>query len=316
MISFNILVVSDKYDFTTDYVCLELQQRKAAYLRINRDEFRNYKVTLDLSMMNLNIEINNKVYITDAYLLKSIYYRAPIYLRENYTEAVSKEEQLYNTQWMSFIRNLVIFEDAIWVNNPIATFKAENKLLQLKLAHNLGLLCPKTIITNTTSIGNLINDSYIIKSLDTALLKIGDNEAFVYSNIIAKNDFLNAELSLAPIVLQEYIYPKVDLRVTVIGNIAYSVEILKNGHGVDDDWRLSKDDVTFVPLELPNFILQKCIALVKVLNLSFGAIDLIMSNDEYYFIEINPTGEWAWLVETAGLNIPIGICDFLLGRNI
>jgi len=41
-----------------------------------------------------------------------------------------------------------------------------------------------------------------------------------------------------------------------------------------------------------------------------------MSNDEYYFIEINPTGEWAWLVETAGLNIPIGICDFLLGRNI
>jgi glutathione synthase/RimK-type ligase-like ATP-grasp enzyme len=34
--------------------------------------------------------------------------------------------------------------------------------------------------------------------------------------------------------------------------------------------------------------------------LNFGAIDLIFHNNEYYFIEINPTGEWSWLQKITG----------------
>lgn len=47
------------------------------------------------------------------------------------------------------------------------------------------------------------------------------------------------------------------------------------------------------------------------LGLSFGGIDLILHNNEYYFVEVNPTGEWAWLVNNAGLEIDISICDYL-----
>ncbi len=50
------------------------------------------------------------------------------------------------------------------------------------------------------------------------------------------------------------------------------------------------------------------------LGLSFGAIDLIESNNGYYFIEVNPTGEWAWLVENAGLKIYEGVVDYLEGK--
>ena len=39
------------------------------------------------------------------------------------------------------------------------------------------------------------------------------------------------------------------------------------------------------------------------LKLVFGGIDLIISNNKYYFIEVNPTGEWGWL--SSGCNIPI-----------
>ena len=31
------------------------------------------------------------------------------------------------------------------------------------------------------------------------------------------------------------------------------------------------------------------------LQLNFGGIDFALVDDKYYFIEVNPTGEWAWL---------------------
>jgi len=72
--------------------------------------------------------------------------------------------------------------------------------------------------------------------------------------------------------------------------------------------------VKYIPFNLPEAIEKKCIYLVRELGLSFGAIDLIESNTDFYFIEVNPTGEWAWLVETADLKIYEGIVDFLEGK--
>ena len=81
--------------------------------------------------------------------------------------------------------------------------------------------------------------------------------------------------------------------------------------GVDGDWRKEKENVVFTEIEIPKEIKQKCIEIVSKLGLSFGGIDLILHNNEYYFIEVNPTGEWAWLVNKAGLQIDKSICDYL-----
>lgn len=45
------------------------------------------------------------------------------------------------------------------------------------------------------------------------------------------------------------------------------------------------------------------------LKLQFGGIDLIYMKDTYYFIEVNPTGEWGWLLNSAGMRIDIAIVD-------
>jgi len=310
----NILIISNKLDFTTDYVCLELQKRNAKYFRINRDEFDRLKVVFNVTEEWVQIESEHKKVYLDNQSLKAIYYRAPIYLRDIYRPNISKEEQLFRTQWTAFIRNLNVFEKVIWVNNPASTFKAENKILQLKLAKEIGFQCPKTIVTNTEKL-ELIDDlPYIVKSLDTAVLRIDDKEAFVYSNIVTGKEIKSSNLRLAPIILQEYIYPKIDVRVTVIGGVIYAVRIIKDNRGIDEDWRKEKQNVKFVPFKLPESVESNCIELVKRLDLSFGAIDLIESNHSYYFIELNPTGEWAWLVETANLKIYEGISDFLEGK--
>lgn len=312
-----ILIISNKLDFTTDYVCWELKNRNANYLRVNRDEFDKYNIILNvLDSESLMLETDNRVYYCGKENLKAIYYRAPIYLRDIYQPYLSEEQQLYRTQWAAFVRNLTVFEDVFWMNNPISTFKAENKLLQLKYAQKIGFLCPCTVIANNGLVEGIKDEKdYIVKSLDTAVLRIEDKEAFVYSNVVKGREIKAASLNISPVVIQDYIYPKTDIRVTVVGNTIFGVKIVKDNRGVEGDWRKMKDDLDFIPIHMPDDINEKCIQLVKMLGLTFGAIDLIESNGQFYFIEINPTGEWAWLVNTANLKPFIPICDHLEGKD-
>lgn len=309
-----ILIISNKFDFTTDYVCLELQARKTPYLRLNRDEFDQYRVTFDVNSGSITVEITGELFFFDEGTLIAVYYRAPAFLRDIYKPNLPKEEQLYRTQWTAFIKNLVFFEKILWVNNPVTTYKAENKLLQLKYAQKAGLPCPATVVTNNNDIGLEGEKNYIVKSLDTGILRIDDREAFIYSNVVTGDEVKASDLKLSPVILQEYMYPKTDVRVTVAGSKIYAVRILKDNQGIDGDWRREKNSVEFVPFTLPEDILSGCITLVNSLGLAFGAIDLIETNGTFYFLEINPTGEWAWLVDSAGLKIYEGICDCLEGK--
>jgi len=305
------LIIADTNDFTSDYVAVELNNRKQKYLRINRDKFNEYDVEWDILNNKLKIAIDEDSYEINSEL-KGVYYRAPVYIR-NYSNT-SYEEQLYRTQWMAFIKNLICFENAVWINNPAETYRAENKMLQLKYANEIGFLVPKTVVINSKS--SLINEDerYAVKSIDTLLIRNGLEECFLYTNIISGNEINNAELKQAPIVVQELINPKIDLRITVIGNSVYPVKIVKGESGVEDDWRKEKDDVKFIPITIPEELEDKCVSLVKKLGLKYGAIDMALSNDKYYFIEINPTGEWAWLVESSGLNIYKDIVNVLVGN--
>lgn len=54
---------------------------------------------------------------------------------------------------------------------------------------------------------------------------------------------------------------------------------------------------------------------MKNLNLNFGGIDLALVDGKYYFIEVNPTGEWGWLEIKTGMNISETIKN-ALGENI
>lgn len=311
MIIVDVLLISDKYDFTTDFVCIELERKETNYLRLNRDEFHNYKIQINSSYFEMLVTVGENEYLVSEKHLKSIYFRAPIFLRELPHTEKSLENILYKEQWMSFIRNLLIFENILWANNPEKTYKAENKIVQLKYAKNIGFTIPNTIFANYAP--KLQNEKYIIKSLDTAFFNIDENEGFVYSNIVDKKELQEANLKWAPITIQDYVSPKTDIRVTVVGNEVFATDITINGKGVDGDWRIVKDDVKFNSVTLPTAVKNNCIELVKQLGLNFGAIDLLKTDkNDYIFLEINPTGEWAWLVHTASQPIPKSFANMLV----
>ena len=295
------LVVSNEHDYTTDLVCIELQKRDKKYFRLNRDAFSKLRVDFNINRGVLRIHTREDEIVIDS-SLQSVYFRAPTYLRETFMKRFSTEEQLYNSQWMAFLRNLTFFEDAKWMNNPNDTYKAENKLFQLKAAAELGFRIPDTWVGNSDQV-QFPNKSIAIKSLDTAIFTVDDREAFFYTNILTPQELSGYTIDLCPVVIQQNLTPKIDYRVTVICETIFAVKILLNDVGIEGDWRKHKETLSYVSCDLPSEVKMKCFALMERLNLRFAGIDLAFSDDDFFFIEINPTGEWAWLVDSAGQDI-------------
>lgn len=311
------LILSNRLDFASDYIAAELKKRNISYIRLNQEDLQNIELNFFPTEPRLVGTFRDVKFEIKENTLKSIFFRRPIFLRDNYKPHLAPSEQLNRSQWAAFNRGIMVFRDCTWVNHPQSTYVAESKPFQLYMATLVNFEIPKTLIANTDS---LINDNFlskkiVAKSLDSALLKINEKEAFVYTNCVELAELNKDNLAISPVVFQEYLSNKIDIRATVVEDKVFAAYIKIDGKGVDGDWRIMKDKVEYTPAELPISVKNKCIKLVKKMGLLFGAIDLIKKGDKYYFLEINPTGEWAWLVDSAKLPIDCVIAD-LLCKNI
>lgn len=306
-----VLIISNIYDFSTDFVCQELSTRGIEYFRINRDDLINYEIYFNPLVPEIIGTYNDLSFSVTSETLISVYYRAPSFLRDIYQDSKSEEEQLIRTQWTAFLRYLIVFENAKWLNNPADIYKAEIKSYQLYVANKIGFNVPKTIITN--KITKPIHDKVAIKSIDTAIVNIDTNEGFVYTELYHKDE-LTEEVFSSPFFIQEGIVPKIDLRVTVVEEevIAIKISDKKEESSIDIDWRRLKNELRYEVFELPEVVSDLCRELLKKLNLKFGGIDLVLQNEKYFFIEINPTGEWSWLQQTTGVKIDSVIVNSLV----
>lgn len=310
------LIISSTIDFSTDLVCYQLMMSGEKFYRLNRDEFIKHNIVVDLQKKSMMISIEDEEYNIQFEQLKGVFYRAPVFLRTQAKGELSVQEQLERNQWSSFLRNLIIFQNVNWINNPVYTYRAENKMFQLCVAESCGLQIPKTYVSNI-SVNMLEREKkYIVKSLDTALFYDTQNnkEMFTYSNVVSGEELQDYELASAPIIIQEFLNPKVDCRVTYIQGKLFPVKILQNGEGLYGDWRLRKDELEYVPFQLPPNISVAICKLMQKLEIQFGGIDLAIVGEKYFFIEVNPTGEWGWLEIKTGMQISQTIKKALCGE--
>jgi glutathione synthase/RimK-type ligase-like ATP-grasp enzyme len=201
------------------------------------------------------------------------------------------------------------------MNHPAKTYLAESKPYQLRVAAKLGFSVPRTRVGNDLAgiRSAELGDPLIVKSLDTVLIHDGSDCLFTYSTAGDVASWHQEDLSSAPVLCQEFIRDKTDLRVTVVGNDIFAVRIEESGCGIKEDWRVRpREKVRFVPTELTEECATHCRRLAKTLDLPFAAIDLleIDRGRRFVFVEVNPTGEWGWLVQ-CGLPIDTAIANWL-----
>ncbi len=311
-----VLLLSGLYDFSTDFIAAALKERGTTFLRLNREQLPTCRVTLDPVAAVIAVRSPSGLTTTiDASSLHAVLFRQPVFLRNTPGHALSVAEQLERSQWSAFLRGLCVLDNSCWMNHPAKTYLAECKSYQLRVAAKLGFTVPRTRIGNDlTGIRSAqLGDPLIVKSLDTVLIHEDSDCLFTYSMASDAASWQEEDLSSTPALCQEFVRDKTDLRVTVVGDNLFAVRIEENGRGIEGDWRVRpRNQVRFVPIDLPEECSRLCRRLAETLGLPFAAIDLLEIGDDhkFVFVEINPTGEWGWLIRS-GLPIDMAIADWL-----
>jgi hypothetical protein len=105
-----------------------------------------------------------------------------------------------------------------------------------------------------------------------------------------------------------------ELRISVVGEQVFAAEIQsQDSNHTRHDWRRYDSFRTvYRQHTLPDDLHQRCVRLIKLMGLRFGAIDMVFTPDgRYVFLELNPNGQYLWLEEAANLPISDAIVDEL-----
>ena len=184
------------------------------------------------------------------------------------------------------------------------------------LAKKIGFRVPRTIISmNKKNITDFYNTHKMIiaKSLKKGFID-GKNGGVIYTSKIEKDDIDDDRIESFPTLFQEGLSKECDIRVTIVGDNIFSTKI--NSQEVENsivDWRREQENIpkhtkTVIPKRIENL----CFEITKKYKLVFSAIDLVKTkNDEFYFLELNPNGQWAWIEEQTGYQITEKLVEVL-----
>lgn len=307
-----ILAITNKRDVSADFVIRELQRRGLPYRRINTEDLADDACSCELPSFDWTISnlAKGQLRLADV---KVVWFRRPGNPFEETVAAVRPApavQRFVTEQWATWLEALELAPGCRWVNHPEPAARFENKIRQLRLAVELGFTIPHTLVSNDPSrIRAFVAARKIVaKALFAPLLEGETEDHFVFTEMVKQDDLSDASaLRAAPAIFQEAIMPKVDYRVTVVGNQIFAVRIDIPFGAVD--WRVHQRDVIFTRVELPDEVAQRCFQFVRQAGLVFGAIDLLERHGTWYFLEINPSGEWGWLQQPVGLPIAEALCD-------
>lgn len=317
-----VLIVTNRQDFTADFLILELRRRGARYARFNSEDYPQ-RATLTWRIVARDVEgtlilPRTVVRTTD---LVSVWFRRPVppFVAPELRDEAAREFAFTESEAAlhGFWRTL----KCCWVSHPDRLQHAESKLRQLQVASALGLKVPTTIVTSNPSDALAFweehSASVVFKPLRRSRLERGDKETLIYTNPVPREaaDCFD-QVRYAPSMLQEYVHKHLEIRVTVVGQQVFAAAI--DSQGREDsrhDWRRGDSSkLPHYPHQLPAEVEAKCIALVHSLGLAFGAIDLVLTpSGDYVFLEINPNGQWAWIQQKCpSLRIRESLADLLM----
>lgn len=228
------------------------------------------------------------------------------------------------------IRECQAFRDGVlaalrcnWLNEPSKIRTASSKILQLITAERLGIPIPSYCITNDPTEAVAFSQSknaVVVKAVRGGFLLNSDSGIKFFTRRLAdvKSDIFD-NLRYGPIIFQEEIDRRAELRVTVVDDDCFVMEI--------DCANLPDNCVDVRQLNFPTNVTRFrrgvgqhdverwSRALLQELQLVYGAFDwAISSTGQAYFLECNPLGAFKWTEFCTSFDITGSIARALYRR--
>lgn len=206
------------------------------------------------------------------------------------------------------------------IGRRIADFET-NRLDMMLEAKKNGLKIPHTLITGSKE---KLKEFYKIHENTNGIISKRILESLYYQD----NEFLynfNLTFQITSEILeqtpdefavsffQERITADFEIRVIYLDGTFYAVAV----HSFDDtiDYRtklIGMDNLRMVPFKLPLTIEEKLEKVFQKFNLNYGSADLMFSNDDYFFLEINPVGQVSFANNACNYYIEKKLAEILM----
>lgn len=322
-----LLVITNQTDLACDYLIVKLKEKKIPFYRLNTEEFGS-EITAHLFPSNRDSKwkiTSNSGLVIEEKNVTGVIFRQPKLPQLN--ELVKEEEVNFaNRENSEQLRSLWrLMDPTKWLNHPTNLWKASNKADQLQYAAEIGFKIPNTCITyDIEEIKNFHKEKktdLICKSVKHGYFENDETIYLAPTRTLSEADILTIDsFAPSPMIIQEKIPKIYDIRVTIIDNNVYSTLIHSQSHKETEvDWRvwdLYNFDLKHEKTTLPTRISELCLQLNRHYNLRYSAIDLIFSTDqEFFFLELNPNGQWAWIESKVGFPIRDSIIQALMGNE-
>lgn len=288
-----ILLISVDNDTMTDEICGWLSYQNKEFVRLNENQHIT-KVFLDFKENIFKISINNTEYNLNGF--KSIFYRnGGIYYNIIKEEIDNSLLEFYNSEFKSITEFICYYlkvnETKIFGN---LFTKEVNKLEVLFLAKSLGLKIPDTYILSQLKDLTKIDSSqkYITKAISEMKPIFIENELYLnYTHEIDIRNIHHKRENIIPNLIQRKIESFYEVRIFFFEKKIWAIATFD--FSKNTDIRNIKDsDKKYLPCKLPVEVQRKIHKMAKILNLKCGTIDLIKSGDDFYFLEVNPLGQF------------------------
>lgn len=197
-----------------------------------------------------------------------------------------------------------------WISTPEATYRAADKIGQLKAALDCGFRIPKTLVSQSR--GDLLEFYESCSRQIVVKTVVGAQGPFLQTiKVEDPSCFDDMSFAAAPGIYQEYIPGDQHLRLNCFGTESYAALI----HSSIIDWRTNLN-VPITEFPVDDTLHRRVRSVLDRLGLEMGIVDLKFTPEgEPVWLEVNPQGQFLFLDAFTSLRLADRFASYLLSEH-
>ncbi|MFI9331425.1 ATP-grasp ribosomal peptide maturase [Kitasatospora sp. NPDC052868] len=307
------LVLTNRHDVTADLVLRILAERKVPVVRLDPgvDLHAGAVLTATYRTGDQRGTLRTPSRELDLTEVRSVWTRRPSPF-QGPDELDEQERRFAGSQSLWGVGGILAsLPGAHYVNHPWNNRAAEYKPAQLATAQRSGFAVPGTLITNDPDEAREFvagqTGAVVYKPLWNTPYEVDGRAQQVWVREVRTHE-ITAAVAACPHLFQAKVEKAFDVRVTAVGTRLFAVRI----DSPDLDWRQRQSLMECIPIDVPARVARSVSAYLTTCRLVFGAFDFAVTTaGDWYFLECNPNGQWAWQPDSVTDAIALAIADRL-----
>lgn len=324
----SVLVLTNSYDDSHVEAVFDIVRAKGhSALRVDIDRIARGECHISFDYSTGQILYTTSPNTYDLCEVDSVWYRKPFGFSQTFGFLEHIQDPVQRTMLDKEMHDIVdsicmLLADKFWINHPSAIARARLKPYQAAAARRLGLPVLPTVITSDPALARRFcsEGPAVFKPITVSNLEYGD-ECYMVETTLMTDALIESldMIRLQPIILQRFIDKSSELRVTCVGDelfVARQVPTVSSENVVD--WRSLQDNGSSYEIgySLPDTVIDGIRAIMHEFDLGFAAMDFVVDSQEnVYFLEVNPNGQWLGYTDEIGLPAAASITDRLVRKT-